>query len=258
VADSIEKEKEMSQWPDNEKESNPSQWSNEEEPGTSKWPDYIERGFEMIYGEYIPDSEVEAFASRWGGLEPENFVRALSEGQGEERLLAICVIGWSDLPQASTLLLPFLKSSNAKERWLSALCLGRMKEEAAFPVLVSMLTEFLPSEASPLLVEEQAWFDEERSQAAYTLSHWEDPALIPLFRHAYETSVQAERSLPDDPHILVLTQVWYNYQDVLVRLLGRWGAFGALTGMKLPPYHLRLAIVNMAIAMPKPVMGVVD
>jgi hypothetical protein len=174
-------------------------------------------------------------------------VRALSEGQGEERLLAICVIGCSDLPQASTLLLPFLQSSNAKERWLAALCLGRMKEEAAFPVLVSMLTEFLPSEASPLLVEEQAWFDEERSQAAYTLSHWEGPALIPLFRHAYETSVQAERYLPDDPHILVLTQVWYIYQDVLVRLLGRWGAFGALTGMMLPPYHLRLAIVNMAI-----------
>jgi hypothetical protein len=67
VAESIEKEKEMSQWPDNEKESDPFEWlDDEEEPDTSKWPDYIECGFEMIYGEYIPDEEVEAFASRWG------------------------------------------------------------------------------------------------------------------------------------------------------------------------------------------------
>ncbi len=219
----------------------------DESQGKRKWPAYIEQGFGMIYDGYIPDEEVKAFSSRWGGLDLNVFKRVLSEGQGEDRLLAICVIGWSGFPQKRQLLFPFLQSSHAKERWLSALCLGWMKEEAAFPVLMSMLTEFLPSEASPILVEEQAWFDEERIHAAYTLSHWENPALVPLLRYAYETNVQAERYLPDDPNILVLTQAWYIYQDVLVRILGRWEAFGVLTGMMLPPYHLQTAVVNLAL-----------
>lgn len=219
----------------------------DESQGKRNWPAYIEHGFGMMYDGYIPDEEVEAFSSRWGGLDLNSFERVLAEGQGEDKLLAICVIGWSGLPQATQLLLPFVQSFCAKERWLSALCLGRMKEETAFPVLISILTEFLPSPASPLLVEEQAWFDEERIEAAYTLSRWENPSLIPLFRRAYETSVQAERYLPDDPHIPVLTQTWYIYQDVLIRILGRWGAFGVLTGIKLPPYHLQTAVVNFAL-----------
>lgn len=213
----------------------------------SQWPAFIEQGFEMMYGEFIPDEAVEAFASRWGGLAPENWQRALLEGQGEDRLLALGVIGWSDFPQASSLLLPFLHSQQAKERWFSALGLGRMKQEAARPLLVSMLTDSLPSEQVPFLQAEQAWFDEERIRVALTLGLWDDPSFVPVFRQAYHLHVQAEQYLPDLPGIFLLKQRWYLYQETLMRILGHWGALGVLAGMVLPPYHLRLAIINLAL-----------
>ncbi len=221
--------------------------ADKERQSASQWPDFIEHGFEMIYGEYIPDEEVEAFAKRWGGLNLENFVRAIKEGQREDRLLAICVIGWSDYPQASSLLRPFLQSTDAKERWLSALCLGRVKEAIAFPILISMLTEYLPSEQSPTLREDQGWFDEERIRVAFTLGLWEDPSLVPALRHAYASNVNAEQYIPNLPAKPILKQSWYLYQETLMRLLGRWGAFGVLAGMILPPFHLKLAIVNIAL-----------
>ena len=213
----------------------------------SQWPAFIEHGFEMMYGESIPDEAVEAFASRWGGLAAENFQRALLEGQGEDRLLALGVIGWSDLPQAPSLLFPFLQSPEAKERWVSALCLGRMKEEAARPLLVTMLTEYLPSEQAPFLEADQAWFDEERIRVAFTLGLWDDLSLVPVLRQAYQLNVKAEQYLPDLPGIFLLKQRWYLFQETLMHILGQWGAFGVLAGMALPPYHLRLAIVNLAL-----------
>ena len=192
--------------------------ADKERQSTSQWPDFIEHGFEMIYGEYIPAEQVEAFAKRWGGLNLENFVRALAEGQREDRLLAICVIGWSDSPQASSLLRPFLQSTDAKERWLSALCLGRMKESSALPFLISMLTEYLPSEQLPTLREDQGWFDEERIRVAFTLGLWEDPSLVPALRHAYASNVKAEQYIPNLPDKPILKQFWYMYQHESSRI----------------------------------------
>ena len=215
---------------------------------TTEWPDFIQRGIEMLYGEYQPDQEVKEFIARWGGLDGETLVRALSEGQGEDRLLAICIIGESDLSQARILLLPFLHSPEAKERWFSALYLGRRKEKLALPVLITMLTEFLPSEERPKPVTGLAWFDELRRRAVSTLLLWKDASVVVAFRQAFATSVEAERYLPDHPVLRRITLLnWYSYQDGLSYALGRKGAFGALTGIPLSPRRQRIAILKMAI-----------
>jgi len=220
----------------------------EKKQNRTEWPDFMKRGLEMLYGEYQPDQEMKEFIARWGGFDREALVRALAEGQGEDRLLAICLIGESGLPRARTLFLPFLQSSNPKERWLSALYLGRKKEKLALPVLITMLTEFLPSEEFPTPVTDLAWFDELRGRAVSTLLLWKDTSLVVAFRQAFATSVRAEEYLPDHPvrrRIVLLN--WYSYQDGLSYALGRRGAFGALLGIPLSPHRQRIALLKMAM-----------
>jgi hypothetical protein len=217
------------------------------EQNRTEWSDFLKRGLKMLYGEYQPDQEMKAFIARWGGVDRKTLVRVLAEGQGEDRLLAICVIGESDLPQARTLLLPFLQSVHPQERWLSALYLGRKKEKLALPVLITMLTEYLPSEGFPT-PEDMMRFDELRGSVVSTLLLWKDASLIADFRRALATSVKAEQYLPDHPvqrRIILLN--WYIYQDGLSYALGSKGAFGALLGIPLSPRRQRIAMLHMVI-----------
>jgi len=221
---------------------------NEKEPHGTAWPDFVKRGLEMLYGEHQSDQEMKEFIARWGGFDREALVRALAEGHGEDRLLAICLIGESGLPRVRTLLFPFLQSSNPKERWLNALYLGRKKEKLALPVLITMLTEFFPSEQSPTPTTDLAWFDELRGSAVSTLLLWKEASVIVAFRQAFATSVRAEEYLPDHPvrkRIVLLN--WYSYQDSLSYALGRRGAFGALLGIPLAPRRQRIALLEMAM-----------
>ncbi len=226
---------------------------NQEGQNRTKWPHFLKRGLKMLYGEYRPDQEMKAFIARWGGGDRETLVRVLAEGQGEDRLLAICVIGESDLPQARTLLLPFLQSVHPQERWLSALYLGREKEKLALPVLITMLTEYIPSEEFPtLVIDDLAWFDELRGSVVSTLLLWKDASLIAAFRRALATSVKAEQYLPDHPvqrRIILLN--WYAYQDGLSYALGSKGAFGALLEIPLSPSRQRIAILKMVMGYKK-------
>lgn len=211
------------------------------------WPAFLKRGLAMLYGEYRPLQEMKAFLARWGGVDRETFVRVLANGQGVDRLLAICVLGESNLHQARTLLLPFLQSVHPQERWLSALYLGRKQEQLALPVLITMLTEYLPSENIPM-PEDMMRFDELRVSAVSTLLLWKDASLVPAFRRALIRSVKAEQFLPDHPvqrRIILLN--WYIYQDELSYALGRKGAFGALLGIPLSPRRQRIALLTMVM-----------
>lgn len=207
------------------------------------WPDYVENGFAFIYGEYIPPYEVEAFRTRWGDLERETFIRVLSEGRGQDRLLAMCVLGESHLPQAPALLRPFLHSTDDEERWISALTLGKLKDEAALPVLIYMLTEALPTAEAPYSHSEddaRPGFTQWRLATAVTLHQWDDRKLVPVFRQALLANIRAEAYNP------FRKDFWFSFQDVLISALGRWKAFGGLTGLVLSPTRLKSALMTLA------------
>ena len=223
------------------------QFHNDKDQNSTEWTDIIKRGIEMLYGEYQPEQEMQEFIALWGGFDQETLVRVLTEGQGEHRLLAICIIGESNLQQARALLLPFLQSIQPKERWLSAIYLGRRREELALPVLIIMLTEFLPCKefSTP---EEMSWFAEYRGAVVSTLLLWNDTSLVAAFRHAFAVSVEAERYLPDHPVFRRITlDYWYSYQDNLSYALGSKGAFGALMGIPISPLRQRIAMLKMII-----------
>lgn len=212
----------------------------------SPWLFYLQRGLEIIYGEYVPPEPVEAFITHWGKPALRTFLQALSKGKGQERLIALCVLGESDIPQKQALLLPFLQGTNARERWISALFLGQMKEEAAFFMLIQMLTEFLSLESLSAESEYDLWFEDHRADIPYILDQWDTPDLVIVLRQALLTAIAAEQSLPKLPKMHGRRTFLYNYQDALATVLGRRGAFGVLAGVSYPLYALRLAIVNMA------------
>lgn len=109
------------------------------------WPDAIERTcFDTWLDEFdVPqrEEEVEALVKRLGDFEPETFARMLKESIGTERLFAIFVLGYITLPDMEILLTPFLHAPVRKERWASAIALGRWKKEPVFKVLQSLLLE---------------------------------------------------------------------------------------------------------------------
>jgi hypothetical protein len=101
---------------------------------------------EMDYQQFGEDALiVEAFVSSWGGLDHSNLVRAIREGTGEEDMvLAILAIGFLDMPENREILVSLLESPYPKARWVSAYCLGTMRDICALPVLRNAVTEFLP------------------------------------------------------------------------------------------------------------------
>jgi hypothetical protein len=153
------------------------------EDNMDDWPDYITRAVRLLEtttGEVEEEEQIEAFASRWGGLGLDIFTQVLEEGKGEDRVLAILALGSSGLPEAPALLSPLLESPVLSERWASALALGEQQQAQARPVLEQMLFEEywldLPQGETPgglwaMLLE--AW----RGHAARLLARWQDPRL---------------------------------------------------------------------------------
>lgn len=208
-----------------------------------KWPHHVKRGIEMIQGVEAQDEWIEAFAAQWGGLTQEAIERAFFEGKGDERVTALCMLGFSPYAQATAHLLPLLQSSNPKERWLSAVCLGERGESQAHPMLETMLTEFLPSAKAPVPIAQQYWFDTKRMWVANLLFDANDPSIVPLFRRAFVVSIQAEYFVRNP----ISLDYGRRFQRHLMRLLGKRGAFGVLVGLEVSALHLQVATVNLAL-----------
>jgi len=96
-----------------------------------------------ILDEIEKEKYIDEFAVRWGDLSAEAFKRALQHGDAEEKLFALFALGYLVPPDGERLLIPFLDSPFRKERWASALALGKRKNERAFALLQELLVEEL-------------------------------------------------------------------------------------------------------------------
>src|SRR5260370_6860655 len=88
----------------------------------------VDLAFECLHGEGADDENVEAFASRWGGVDLEHFQQALESGEGEDQVLAIFALGLTGMAEVADLLAPFLLRGPRMQPWASALCLRIMKD----------------------------------------------------------------------------------------------------------------------------------
>lgn len=203
-------------------------------------------GYEDPTGEMVNTLRIEPFRKRWGGLDLATFAQVLKEGQGEERLLAIFAIGYEDSLWARSLLLPLLESVHPLERWASALCLGRLKDERAFPALEHMLTEFLSKVQYDPKGYIELSYEEWRAMAFRILGEWEDPKLAPMLGEGMRAIWRQERH-PEEPLSKdvrqMMRQQWKYCQKEAAYALGRLGAFEMMKKLDIPEPRLSLLMI---------------
>lgn len=179
---------------------------------------------------YDDEIEIDAylgrFISRYGSLSHESAIAALVHTDSFDRAFSIFLLGMSEHPLWRSHVLSFLASDDPWEQWPSALCLGAVKDPAAFPVMCALLTAHLPSHpnyweagSGYLLV----W----RPYIARLLGEWGRLEAVAPLRQALDT-------------VLGLSEEsWYSldlgdFTDEVVFALGRLQALGALTGLRAP------------------------
>ena len=185
------------------------------------------------------EKSIQEFVDKWGGSTPAHFLKALREGDRDEQQLAAFALGETRSAWARHILIPYLEHGDAEVRWAAALMLGQMREEAAFPVLLHMLQEFLP----PHGFVSYDWFDVQHRQVASILGSWGKREAIPALHEtlAQLWEVEQRRSPEED------IQLWWQYEDALAYALGQLEAFDALDGLQLPLPRRRLWSVNMVM-----------
>lgn len=212
-------------------------------------PEYLVRAFKQLYFEGLSEENYEDFASRWGGLDDEAFHRALSQGKGDDKALAIFTIGYSGTPQAAEEIAPFLQDAERMARWASALCLGEQGDERALPTLETMLLEGLTLEEYRRAYQHEDeqetdvmfWCKAIRYQIPPLLARWECPTLIPILRESFKRYWEIELALSHPAGFPT------GYYDRVAYALGQRGALGSLTGIDLlPPFYIT-AVVYLAL-----------
>jgi sugar lactone lactonase YvrE len=212
-------------------------------------PEYLVRAFTQLYFRGLSEEKYEDFAGRWGGLDDAAFYRALSQGQGDDKALAIFAIGYSGTPQAIEEIAPFLHDPERMARWASALCLGEQGDERALPTLETLLLEGLTVEEYRRAYQHQDeqeadvmfWCKAIRYQVPIVLARWDRPALIPLLREGFKRYWEIELALSHPPGFPLA------YYDRVAYALGQRGALGALTGIDLLPPFYKTAVVYLAL-----------
>lgn len=222
----------------------------------------VEQAFTDVYGEGADEDTCQAFASRWGGLDLDAIQRAFEGGQGDDKVLAIFALGATATPEATEMLFAVLTGADSSrmERWASAICLGRMKEQRAFPLLEALLLDGTSleenlkasQEADDHHCYELAWCHDRRSSLLRYLEGYYSPSLVSTVSQTFKALWNIQRLVPSSG-----VNIWC--YDELAYLLGMHEAFETLAALHLPPAHEKVAMVFMVLgylhAQPSPGRG---
>lgn len=196
--------------------------------------------------------------------------RATIEGNENNRAFALILLGALATPKALDILRSFLASPSLKERWASAIALGRHKEERVFPLLQTLLLDGFLVSASTASEEEaekgQAgsqdayppiddlsvdieyeWYVHQRWECALVLGAWGNPCVVPLLIEALQAAWKMEQTWPDYEGFTEGPDIWRAFQDRLAFALGQLGAWHALLELDLPEKHRLVATIYLAL-----------
>jgi HEAT repeat protein len=213
----------------------------------SGWPQQVVSALNQLGYEYPGDElYIEGFTGRWGGLDRHTLVRVLGQGQGDDILLAIFAVGDIHNSESSDLLAPFLASSQPRERWASALCLGQMKDERALPVLLHMLTEFLPPDVqyAPEGYIEIS-FDDWRPTVALLVGEYGRLEVVPVLVQALQELRRQEQMSRID--FQYHGKLWHICQNHIVYGLGWLGQSEKLAEWEVPEVQKNVWRVYLAL-----------
>ncbi len=206
--------------------------------------------------------------------------RVLRGEEEEDRLFALFLLGGLATPEARDLLMSFLASPQRKERWASAISLGRLKEERVFAVLHTLLLEGFAAHEIFASVEQwhatqedgslyrrtaekaenlwhifhrlrnidYEWYMRQRSECALVLGDWGHPAAVPSLKEALQAAWRMEQDWPNyEGPDESGPDIWYVFQDRLAFALGQVGTWDALGSLHLPEAHLLVARIYLTL-----------
>lgn len=213
----------------------------------STWPEYVDIAYRALgYEEY--HLQLRVFLGRWGSIDLETFERVLHEGQCEERVLAIFALGSARISVARELLLPFPQSTEPRERWASALCLGQMREEQALAPLCELLTANFPPKEQPESQAVGRWFYNNcRLKAILILAEWTRPEVVPRLLTALQAYWEMEQAIIAHSHLGIGSRYWRWCQSRVAYALGWLGAFDLPRNMQVG--ERRLSAWNVYLAL---------
>ena len=211
----------------------------------SKYPQYILDAFGYL-GYEEKEVVIEQFVQRWGGLELDLFPRVLQEGQGQDVVVALFVVGTTRSAVARELLVPYLKSVKPMERWMSALSLGRMHDERALLLLLSLLTQCLPPPERPSFSGDDLWiYNSWRLAILLLLAEWERPDTVPALLVAFDVFRQQEQMCQEEHQMA--RRYWRWCQGEVMYALGWQNRFDLLADLDVPEQTRQSMAVYQAL-----------
>lgn len=248
-------------------------------------------GYDFSYGEQREEAirYLDGFQRRWGALSADTLAMiarraipsrdssmklgskiALEPQTSDEvdTLFSLAALGVLRFPEMSSLLLPYLASQRAQERWLAAYGLATQHNNEVLPALEQILVEFVgpnqPRRPDGSII---SVFQDWRRWLVRILAKWKDPRIVPLLRAGLIATVLAEEIEVPEPSgpeqgFIWLGQrytgqeawqafhnermFWVDGEHDIVYALGQLGAFGALVGVPTRPgiYYWRPSWVS--------------
>src|SRR5579885_2064508 len=136
---------------------------------------------------------------------------------------AFGMAGYDDISAEELVLETFL------HRW-GGLELGKMKDEQAFPLLLAMLTEFLPPKEWPSSMGDGLWlYNSWRELIVLILAEWAQPEAVPALLEALTVYRQIEQLIPES--IRTARRYWRYCQGKVMYALGWLGRFDILAAL---------------------------
>lgn len=191
-----------------------------------------------------PDANADIFLQRWGAYTPHNLRRVLQaeEASKHDKILLLYALGYLVETEATALLLSSLQSKERSERWVSALSLGRQKQEVVFALLQNMLLEELLDfdvelRRDDIQLDAKDWYYDKDwyitlcRDIVFVLGDWGSAAAAPSLRKAFmlclEHEMQCDTALPAG--LSPLSLWWRPLENGLAYALGQVGAWGAFS-----------------------------
>lgn len=206
--------------------------------------------------------------------------RAVTEGNDWNGAFALCLLGGLATPKTRDVLISCLNSPHRKQRWASAIALGRLKDERVFAILPTLLLEgfavfddegkleeaqeacrryrrtikelggsqvALPDIWEYLREIDYEWYLRQRSECALVLGAWGNPIVVPKLSEALQAAWKMEQGWPDyvGQENADGPTIWYFFQDRLAFALGQLGAWDLLPTLSLPEKHLWIARIYL-------------
>jgi hypothetical protein len=205
---------------------------------------YVEQVFRIyaLDGNTNHFEDMDQFDQRWGGFNKAACLRALKDGEEDDRCAAYYLLTCLGIPELQKILWAAQASTSTKERWCSAFCLAELKDERVKSRLYHMLTEFLPTPDHPQTVNDTYWFESRRSEVLRALRQWRSSINILAISKALQQAIIAEKYLSSG----VEAPLRY-FEDLLAYELGYHGVFSMIPGITMGNAHQHMAYMFAAI-----------